>query len=520
MRSPMLIAAGSLALAVGCAAPAPTQSPAPARGGAVVDRWQMPPLPPATPIAREEYQARRAALAARMDDGVLVVLGAEEPAEDYLPYAQQVNFRYLTGIVEPGAALVVEKVDGVVAERLFVAPRDPAREVWDGVRLGTAGAAELTGIPARPAAALPTLLDSVAARAARLYILGPVPSSQALLDVLTPEQQLVSRLAARYPRLQALSLQDAVTRLRAAKSPAEIDRIRRAVYITALAERAAMQSMEPALNEFEIEALIEYTFRRNGAEGPSFSTIVGSGPNSTTLHYVADDRQIVAGETVVMDIGASYDGYAADVTRTVPASGQFTPEQRAVYEVVLAAQKAAEPHVRVGGTMREFNQAAEVVLAAGLARLGLIDAPDATYQCGTSGEICPQFRLFYMHGLGHGIGLEVHDPDVSSYGGFRVGSVITIEPGIYVRADVLDHLPATVENQAMIARLRPAVERYRNIGVRIEDDFLLTQTGPEWLSSGAPREIAEIEALMRLPSVVGTERRGEVVDWYRSMQGR
>ena len=515
MRSSTLLAIGTLAFAA--CTPA---SPPPANAARTAPAWAIPTLPAAAPITRDEYQSRRAALAARMEDGVLLVLGGNEPAADFVPFAQEVPFRYLTGIDEPGAALLVRKHEGEVSEQLFVLPRDPAREVWDGARLGAERAGSLTGIPTRNATALSAALDSLASRAPRLYTVGPLPGEPGLLAELTPAQQIVARLKARYPQLETLSLAETLNRARAAKSPAEIDRIRRAVYITALAQRAAMRTLEAGMNEFEIQGLIEYTFRRHGAEHPSFATIVGSGPNSTTLHYRAADRFMQPGETVVMDIGASYDGYAADVTRTVPTDGVFTEEQRAVYEIVLAAQKAAESRIRVGATWQELNAEANRVVAEGLTRLGLIESPTATYQCTAAGNSCPQWRLFYMHGLGHGIGLEVHDPDLSFSSPFRPGNVFTIEPGIYVRADALDHLPPSPANSALAAKLRPAVQRYRNVGVRIEDDYLVTADGGERLSAGAPREVADIEALMTYPPVAPEERRGEVVEWYRSLRPR
>lgn len=276
------------------------------------------------------------------------------------------------------------------------------------------------------------------------------------------------------------------------------------------------------MNEFEIHALIEATFRRYGAERPGFGSIVGSGPNSTTLHYRAADRYMQDGETLVMDIGASYNGYSADVTRTVPVNGRFTPEQRAIYEIVLNAQKAAEQQARVGSTLGRLNQTATRVIAQGLARLNLIESPDAVYDCRSGGSVgqCPQVSLFYMHGLGHGIGLDVHDPDASYGGGFAVGSAFTIEPGIYVRADVLNYLPDTARNRQLISRIRPAVQRYRNIGVRIEDDYFITAQGLERVSAGAPREIDEIEALMAMESGWNRERRPEMVEWYRGITPR
>ena len=502
----------------GCAAPPPPPAGPGSAGPGEVDAFSLPALPPAQPIPREEYARRRAALAAQMGDGVLVVIGAGEPEADYLPFAQGSNFRYLTGVMEPGAALVVSKRGGQVEERIFVRSRNPAREVWEGARLGAEGVQRLTGIPAKTVDQIGDSLGALLQGAGTLYTATSLADAEGILETLTPEQQVLVRLAAKRPDLIVSSLQDEVERLRAAKSPAELDLIRRSAYVTALAHRAVMRTLEPGMNEFEGQSLIEYYFRRHGAERPSFATIVGSGPNSTTLHYNAADRFMNAGEVVVMDIGASYRGYAADVTRTVPVSGTFSPEQRAVYEIVLAAQKAAEARARPGATWQQLNQASDSVLAHGMARLGLIDSPEATYDCGQGR--CPQFRIYYMHGLGHGIGLDVHDPEVSYYGPIRVGSAFTIEPGIYVRADALDYLPDTPDNRAMVARLRPALERHKNIGVRIEDDYIVSAEGAERISAGAPREIAEVEALMKLPGVGEADRRPGVVEWYRQSEPR
>jgi Xaa-Pro aminopeptidase len=275
-----------------------------------------------------------------------------------------------------------------------------------------------------------------------------------------------------------------------------------------------MQTAEPRMNEFEIRAMVEYFFLRNGGDGPAYASIVGSGPNSTTLHYNADDRCMNDGEVLLFDVGTYFDGYAADVTRTIPVNGRFTTEQRAIYEIVLAAQKAAESRIRPGATWTELNDAANAEIANGLARLGLIDSPDATYDCGTaaSPRSCRQHRMFYMHGLGHGVGLEVHDPDISTSAGFQPGSAVTIEPGIYVRADAFDWLPDSPANRAMAARLRPALERYVSVGVRIEDVYIFSDNGVERASRGAPREIDDVEALMRQPAPT-SERRADVVAW-------
>jgi Xaa-Pro aminopeptidase len=500
---------------------------------AAMPEWTPLPLPDAAPIAVAEYTERRAALAEAMDDGVLLVMGSPEPAADYLPYEQRAHFRYLTGIVEPDAALIIEKRQGQVEERLYVLRRDPTREMWEGRRLGADGAEALSGIPATVNRELLPELETRLARHGTLYILGRRPPQPAPGVTHGPEAQLILNLLAMHPHLEVRNLEPRIMQLRAFKSPAEIDLLQRAIAITVLAHREAARAAAPGMNEFEIQALIEYTFRRHGADGPGYASIVGSGPNSTTLHYREADRFMRAGELLLLDVGASYRGYTADVTRTVPVDGTFTTEQRQIYQIVLDAQKAAEGLIRPGEPWSRLDAAAEDVMARGLAELGLIDAPDATYLCESArfGRVCPQYRLWYMHGLGHGIGLAVHDPDPAVWlgihgppppdaGRFVPGSIFTIEPGLYIRADALDHLPDTPENRAMAQRLRPALERYANIGVRIEDNYLVTEDGVVRLTAGAPREVGEIEALMAQPGRIGAPRRPDVVDWYRQTEGR
>jgi Xaa-Pro aminopeptidase len=391
------------------------------------------------------------------------------------------------------------KNGGGVAGTVFVPERDPAVEIWSGARLGTAGATQLTGLPARDARTLRAHVDSLASGALPFFVVGDLTGPRGDSLARTPDDQFVAALRRNHPQLQVSSAVRQVMQLRGRKSAAELALIRRSVEITVQAQREAMQVVRPGIPEYEVEAVIEAAFRRSGAERPSFATIIGSGPNATTLHYNANDRQMQAGEVVVMDVGSSYRGYAADVTRTVPVSGVYSPEQRAVYQIVRDAQAAAERQARPGAAERTLSDSAEAVVAAGLARLGLIESAAATYDVIVDNEVraTPQYRLYYMHGLGHGIGLEVHDPDQSYFTGtLAPGSAFTIEPGIYVRENVLEALANTPRNRALREKLRPVLARYANIGVRIEDDYIVTDGGLEWISR-APREIAEIEALMR-----------------------
>ena len=465
-----------------------------------------------------EYRQRRERFLAQLpDSAVAIALGAHEPPQDYLAFYQSPSFNYLTGFLEPDAALVMIKSRRGVSSTIFVEPRVPAREVWVGARLGIEAASQRLGIGARESADLGPVIDSLATVGWPLYLIGDFPGGDDG-SVLTADQPLVAAIRKQHPKVVVKNATPYVEQLRGTKSPGELALIRQAAEITARAERDAMLALQPGMNEFEIQALIEYDFRRNGADRPSFASIVGSGPNATTLHYNRDDRVIQTGDVVVMDVGASYQGYAADVTRTIPATGVYSAEQRAIYQIVRDAQASAERQAKLGAPAHLMSDAATAVLAQGLTKLGLIESPSATYDCDFGGRTahCPQVELYYMHGLGHGIGLEVHDPDQYYFTEtIAPGSAFTIEPGIYVRSDVLDALPPTARNRDLATRLHAAVERYRDIGVRIEDDYIATSTGVEWISR-APRELAEIEALMKAPRAPWPAPRDSVlVDRYR-----
>ena len=469
-------------------------------------------------IPDTEYGQRRAAIAAAIRNGIVIVLGSPEPGQDYIAFNQNSSFTYMTGFNEPDAALVMVVKSGAIvgAPMLFVQPSDPGREVWTGHRLGVPNVRAALGLDGRRAASLDASVDSLmsADPAAQLLMVGSFDSSDRFLS---PEDQWTAAVLKRHPGATVKSATAIVDRLREVKSPAELDFIRRAVNITVGAEKDAMRLIDPGINEFEVQALIEYDFRRNGADRPSFSSIVGSGPNSTTLHYNADDRYIETNDMIVIDIGASFRGYAADVTRSVPASGIFSPIQRDIYSAVRAAQAAAEKAGAVNGSGGAMSAAADASLDQSLSKLGLIDKPGATYDCdAASARQCSQRSLFYMHGLGHGIGLDVHDPGASSAGGTLVpGSAFTIEPGVYVRANLLEIIPKTPRNQAIIVRIGRAVRKYADIGVRIEDDYIVTPGGIEWISR-APREISEIEAMMREPWTGPSPRDRATVEAYRS----
>lgn len=473
----------------------------------------------AAQVAASEYAERRDELAQRLGDGIVLALGAPEPAQDYLPYFQRSDFRFLTGFLEPDAALVMVSAGGERMRQLFVRPTDPAQEVWSGYRLGVEGVESRFGLGGRDIGELPHVVDSLLA-ATDLPLQVVAESAPALADqeILSHDAQRIRAFIAGHPGRRVVDARREVASMREIKSEAELALLRKAILITVDAHREAMRATAPGMNEFELQALIEYTFRRNGAERPAFGSIVGSGPNSTVLHYNANDRFMDGSDMVVMDIGASYGGYAADVTRSIPVDGTFSDAQRDIYQLVRDAQAAAEEAAVPGAARAAMAVAAERVLADGLARLGLIQGPDAFYDCGSPAQPrqCEQLRLFYMHGLGHGIGLDVHDPWPAV---LVPGSAFTIEPGIYVRANLLDILPDTPGNRTLAAEIGEAFRRYRGIGVRIEDDYLVTERGLEWVSP-APREIDEIEALMAEPFTAPAPRDAEKVEWYRAFGPR
>ncbi len=304
-------------------------------------------------------------------------------------------------------------------------------------------------------------------------------------DSLSAERYFVQRFWAAHPAVTIRSADALLDSLMVVKSPAEIALLRKAVEISAQGEIAAMKAVHPGVNEGQIHALTDYTFRMAGASGASFRAIIGSGPNSTSYHYRENDRVMEAGEVVVMDMGALYDGYAGDVTRTIPVSGKYSADQAAIYTIVRSAQLAAEREAKAGAPVANGEKAIRAIMATELAKLGLTEGPDATFdppwadaaRCERVPVVCTQAFIYMAHGPGHGIGLEVHDAGGYSYsptGSFQLNEVFTIEPGVYISTALLDMLADTPKNRAFVAKVRPMVERYNHTGVRIEDDYLVT----------------------------------------------
>ena len=476
-------------------------------------------------ITQGEYAARRVALTKTLpSDGVLLVLGGREPKENYQNFWQAENFNYLTGFLEPDAALIIVRKDGVERAMLFVEPKDPAAEVWTGVRLGVEGVKTKLGMEGRDASTLRSVLDSLVSAVGTLFTVGDFSNGggsdvPAAGPPRTTDDQFVDQLKLAHRNVTVKNLGSNVMKLRGVKSPAELALLRTAAKVSAKAHLEVLHAIAAGMNEFEIQALAEYTFRRNGGDGPSYGSIVGSGPNSTTLHYNKDDRFMKAGEVLNMDMATYFGGYAADITRTVPVSGKFSAEQKDIYQIVFDAQAAAERQVKAGNRFSQLNDSAMAVLRKGLTAVGLIENPTATYDCGseTAARKCSQLGLFYMHGLGHPIGLDVHDVDQYSGGALAAGSVFTIEPGVYVRENLLDIVPNTPGNTAYRAKLAPALKKYANVGVRIEDDYIVTAVGFDRITSDAPRTIDEIEREMA-KRVGPAARDADAVDAYKKIR--
>ena len=466
----------------------------------------------AGPVPAEELAARRARIQEGMGSGIMILFGAEPKVfsnDVNYPYRQESNLFYLTGVSQPGATLVLLPNNRNQKEILFLPRRDPAREIWTGHMIGVEEARRMTGIehvwpneefdafvvavlggsayerrPSDDGGDYRSIGESIArGTPVPVWLLADTASR---FGSRYPRARQFASQAARFPAVQVRLASRLFRDLRVVKSPWELRRLQRAIDITGLAQRAIMgraaDTSDP-LNESELDGIILSTYRGHGAHW-GFPSIVASGPNATTLHYEENNREIAEGDLVLADIGAAVGNYTADVTRTFPTGGVFTEAQREVYEIVLDAQARAIAAVRPGMTIRGVHEVARRAIVDGLLRLGLIT--------NASGN---QYRMWYMHGTSHWLGLDVHD-----VGGrdmpFRPGMVITVEPGIYVREDTLENLDDTPRNQALIEKIRPAFERYRNIGVRIEDDVLVTEDGHRVLSEATPKSIDAIEAFM------------------------
>jgi Xaa-Pro aminopeptidase len=430
-----------------------------------------------------EWQTHRAEFVRRLGEKSVAIFKANP---EYLrngdveyDYRQGSNFYYLTGMPEKEARLIlapgglnVRELGRRVKEILFVMPRNPLAETWEGIRLGPQGAKEQLGFEAAfTNDRFEEFAERVLARADTVYM---ETEAAGLNEPLNEALDFVKRARERFPNLIIADPRRILHPMREVKSEGEIALLRKAIDITCAGHREVMRAAKAGMREYELQAVLEYVFTQSGSERLGFPSIVGSGPNSCILHYRAGKRAINNGEVIVIDIGAEYGMYTADVTRTIPVSGKFTKEQAAIYQIVYDAQEAAFQKIKPGAAMREPHETSAAVVTEGLLKLGILQ--------GTVEENLRSraYADFFLHGSNHYIGLDVHD--VGTYGPMKPGVVFTVEPGIYISE-------ATAQKYGLD-------KKYVNIGVRIEDDVLVTATGYELLSASAPRAIAEIEALM------------------------
>ncbi|MFC2161760.1 aminopeptidase P N-terminal domain-containing protein [Acidobacteriota bacterium] len=435
------------------------------------------------PLIHDDFALRRQKIMDFMEDGIAVFRTSEQSSE---------NFFYLTGFMESDAAMLL--IPGADKKFiLFVRPANPARSIWTGEVAGLEGAKDYFGADeAYPLDQFERILSQSLRGKKRIFC------SYINMELTTSLIQMVRRPWNNSPK-KIVDLTEIIYEMRVIKSASEIEFIKKAVDITCQAYIEAMKVAQPGMNEAEIEAVIEYVFRKEGAAGPGFPSIVGSGPNSTVLHYEINNRQTVDGDLVVMDIGAEMGRYTADVTRTIPVNGQFSKEQKDIYNIVLEAEEKALSIIAPGVEINDVHNLAVSIIADGLLKLGLITDKESPWQ----------MRAWLMYTINHWIGLNVHD--VGDYRRRRdssrvlePGMVFTVEPGLYIRMETIDNLqeivgPSVSENQVIefVKAVRPVVQRYNNIGVRIEDDVLVTENGYENLSKKAPKKIAEIEMIMK-----------------------
>ncbi len=398
------------------------------------------------------------------------------------------DFWYLTGFAEPESVLVLLPGTGADGARngraasgsrrsvLFLRERDREREIWTGRRLGVASAPGALGVDeARPIEALWRDLPELLRNYERIVYRVGLDEARDRNLLKTIERLRLSAKSGVQPPLELCDPQPYTHELRLKKTPAEVDVMRRAAAISREAHVAAMRATQPGMREHEIEALVEYTFRRLGSTGPAYTSIVAGGANACILHYVENKDALKDGELLLIDAGAEHEYYASDVTRTFPVNGRFTADQRALYEVVLEAQLAAIDAVRPGGRFVAVHEVAVEILCAGLVKLGLVDGPvDKALRS-------ESYKRFYMHRTSHWLGLDVHDCGAYLQDGasraLEPGMVLTVEPGLYVAPD-----DETVD------------PRWRGIGIRIEDDVLVTAAGCDVLTRGIPKTVDEIEA--------------------------
>lgn len=420
-------------------------------------------------LPKEEFGERRTRVFTQMQPNSALLLFSEiekrRNNDCTYPFRQDSYFWYLTGFNEPNAALLLLKTEQAEKAIIFLRPRDPLLETWNGRRLGVERAPQQLNVSeAYSIEEFATILPKILKNLTALYY---VP------EIHTWGDKLVTESAVSFSEI--LDWRPMLSEMRLIKSPNEIRLMQQAGQITALGHIKAMQTTRPNRFEYEIESEILHEFNRHCARFPSYNSIIAGGNNACILHYTENDRPLNDGDLVLIDAGCEFAMYAGDITRTFPVNGKFSQPQREIYELVLKAQKRAVELLVPGNSIKQANDEVIRIKTQGLVDLGILK--------GDVDTLIEQqaYRQFYMHGLGHWLGLDVHD--VGSYGQdkqriLEIGMVITVEPGIYISEDA------------------DVPEQYKGIGVRIEDNLLMTEYGNKILTATAPKEIADIENLM------------------------
>jgi Xaa-Pro aminopeptidase len=433
-----------------------------------------------------EYRQRREQLMAKIGNGT-AIFGSAPMAVMHndveYTYRQDSDFYYLTGFNEPHAVAVIAPHHPEHKFIIFVQPKEREKEIWTGYRVGVDAAKTEYGADA---AYLISELDEQLPQ----YL---APSDKIYYH-MGRDEQLNGKVIKHWQRLLQsygkrgtgpIAIEDpflTLHPLRMIKSPAELDLMREAARIAAIAHNHARKFAKPGVNEYEIEAEIEYIFRKHGAMGVAYPSIVATGANACVLHYIENNSELKDGDLLLIDAGCAVDYYNSDVTRTFPVNGKFTSEQKILYELVLDAQMASIEQVKPGTTWKDFHHTSVQIITEGLVNLELLTGDvDTLIEEG-------KYKNFYMHGTGHWLGLDVHDVGIYMNGAeswyqFQPGNIITVEPGIYISPDI-----EPAEGQ-------PSIDNcWKGIGIRIEDDVLITATGNEVLTAAVPKFVEDIEA--------------------------
>lgn len=441
------------------------------------------------------FERRRENLLSKMAGGIAIIKGANNIIRNgdiEFPFRQNSDFYYLAGFNEPSSALLLLPGENKKFI-MFVRQKNIMMETWTGNRAGIEGAMKLYGADTAFAISrLDEALMSYLKQKLKIYF-------------NTTDKELVKRVDSLYKKVNGnsnkenVNVNKLIAEMRVIKNPDEIELIKRACDITSEAQIEAMKAAKINMKEYELAAIIEYIFKKNGSDYTAFPSIVGSGINSTILHYEAGNKNLENGDMIVMDIGAEYNNYASDVTRSIPANGKFSPAQKEIYNIVLKANKEAILFAKLGVGLNEIQNRGKEFITDGLYRLGLITDKNKSWQT----------DVWMPHSISHYIGLDVHD--VGDAGYFTAkgriveeGMVFSVEPGIYVNKNNFEHLPELYgymvdkkELEEFIKNVKPVVEKYNGIGIRIEDTVTITKDGCKVLSAKAPKEIKKIEDLMK-----------------------